>query len=1032
MRGNSWGSYKMANKAKNKYSMEADDFGLPPTDPMSGMGGMDGGMDMGGIGGDMGFGGGGGADNGGISHASNGLFPQDVIPVRGAKRLWRLLRISFQANRPKTQKEKKINLFAYNQSELKYQPGFMRGFLDQSDNPTSLYNYLTAASQRAAAWEREAKSTNTLSPEIEAAKDIMVASILSPVDLQTGAINVEVTDKSLPEEVQGRLSQIISDYVNNDLKLSRRLTKWLGNALYQSGAAPILVLPQSNIETLKNLNDLEYAGFLDKYDQLKPTKRPEKQQEIVSGEAYISGNASFEGLNIKVDSDSYKAFINQTVNDCIASVERLDFIEKTEATSLHKNKDKFEKEIQEVINKSKNFVRFSTDVKILSKHQTDIRSKLEKIQRDIDKRFVINRVDPIYVLNTEAKKDVEEIEAPTLIELPYQCVIPIIVPGAPNQHIGYFILVNQWGEPLNPDTRDINDLNANSRLMESNIHAMFGVPSAVINMERSPMQQFRVTSSIFGNILRHLMEHKLEEYGLGGTQIQQHEAITTCLMRNMLDSRMIGLVFVPEPMLTYYRFDVHPDGTGKSLIEDIRTITGLRTTLVTSDIMAATENSIDHKTVEVNVGDMNVNSQQLMEQIKNAFTEKRIMRYDNNPLNIQRDLIQKSLTVVPKGIKGLQDGLNITTEHRQTGAIGSDQHLLETLGDWLIQALKVPKSVITKTGDEEFARSVVTTNLFFNNRVKIIQQDVNDYTTKLIRCYIKYSYPLRKKIITELSVSEKDYHDTKQDINPGDAKSAPEFEAESMKSLEAQALSEKQVDEAEKKAEKLRKKDTNPPKSGEEIETNKTTIYEQLQSVIDNTFVKLPEPRIVVDKAQTEEINTFAQCIDQVLNTVYSDELLPDDYAAYHGVLRMFRAREKSRLIKEFIKKVGYNSVFDLPSLDQVVTSDLYDIPMFVINQKKGMDNIHEQIANKVNLGNRVQMDMGGGMGGDMGMGGGMDMGGGMGETPTGSDGTLSGLPDLSPDMNMSSGSDTSATAPAESGANDEATVGGTMPDIKF
>ena len=169
----------MANKAKNKYSMEAADFGLPPTDPMAGMGGGDMGMgnDMGMGGMDMGMGMGSNASNPGVSHASNGLFPQDVIPVRGPKRLWKLLGISFQANRPKTQREKKINLFSYNPGELKYQPGFMKGFIGQNDTPTDLYNYLASTSQRAAAWERESKSANILSPEIEAAKDIMVASI---------------------------------------------------------------------------------------------------------------------------------------------------------------------------------------------------------------------------------------------------------------------------------------------------------------------------------------------------------------------------------------------------------------------------------------------------------------------------------------------------------------------------------------------------------------------------------------------------------------------------------------------------------------------------------------------------------------------------------------------------------------------------------------------------------------------------------------------------------------------------------------
>lgn len=1046
-------------KAKNKYSAEADGFGLPPADPTAGMGGMG---DMGGggmgMGGDMGLGGMGGMGGGtpDVSHASNGLFPQDIIPVRGARRLFKLLGISFQPNRPKTQKEKKINLFAYNPDELKYQPGFMRGFLEHNTSPSSLYDYLSSTSLRAAAWERESKSTNILSPEIEAAKDIMVASILSPVDLQTNAINIEVCDKSLPDETQSELTQILSDYINNELKLPKRLSKWIGNALYQTGATPILILPQSNIETLRKLNDLEYAGYINgPGSEIKPTKRPEKAK-LVSGETLEVKDAkkyqaSFESIKLEAETEDYKAMVEQTVNDCLAGLESLDFIDDKYVKNIGDNRKKFQAEISELIKKSKNYIMFSRDPGSISKHGKDIRSRLMEMQRDIDKEFVINSPTPLYTINSD--KSDKKVEAAALVELPYQCVIPVIVPGAPDQHIGYFVLVDQWGEPINPDYRDMNDMNANSRLVESNMHAMFGVPSTILTSERSPIQHFKATSMIFGNILRHFMEHKLEEYGLGGTQIQQHEAVTTCLMRNMLDSRRIGLIFVPEPMMVYYRFNVHQDGTGKSLIEDIRTLTGLRTTLVTSQIMAATENSIDNKIVEMNVGDMNVNAQQLMEQIKNAFTEKRIMRYDNNPLNVQRDLIQKSLTIVPKGIKGLQDGLNITTEHRSTGSIAPDDNLLNQLGDWIIQALKVPKSAVTQIGEENFARSVVTTNLFFNNRVKIIQQDVNEQTTKLIRTYVKYNTILRDKILGVLSTSNKDYRDSNQESESIDAPETPD-ELDNLKlkdsSSEAQSFSEKQVDEAEKKAKKIREKDTNPPKSDTVIEANKNDINEQLQSVIDNIFVKLPEPRIVVDKAQTEEINAFTQCISSVVDTVYSDALLPDDYSAYHGVLGMFRARVKAQLVREFIKKVGYNSTFDLPTLDQLDTVDLYDVPAFVINQKKGMDNYKEQVANKINLGNRVENegmvdttggDMSGGMGGDFGMGG--APGGDMGGMPGGSEagggfnnegGDLGGLPDVGADMNMEGGNASSGTStPAEqTGQNQEVShpENGGMPNI--
>ena len=65
------------------------------------------------------------------------------------------------------------------------------------------------------------------------------------------------------------------------------------------------------------------------------------------------------------------------------------------------------------------------------------------------------------------------------------------------------------------------------------------------------------------------------------------------------------------------------------------------------------ENSIDKKKIEVAVDEKNVNIEQTLNMVRNAFIEKNMLRFDNNPHTIQRDLVQKSMTIYPKGIKGV-------------------------------------------------------------------------------------------------------------------------------------------------------------------------------------------------------------------------------------------------------------------------------------------------------------------------------------------------------------------------------------------
>ena len=1002
----------MAKRAKNKYSVEAGDPFSLGSDPMMGDGGggdmgMGGGMDMGG-----GFGGGFG---GGTTNPSNGLKPQDNIAVRGMKRLRKLLGIAFPRDIPKLKPDKRINLFAYTPDELKYQPGFAPNGVgtdyQNHGTPSDLYDYINRTVQQNASWEKEAKSSNILSPEIDGAKEIMAASIMSPVDLQPDNVNIIVDETGLSSEIEEKLSSMFTDYFNKEIHLGKRMNKWIGKALYVSGATPVLILPPSNIRTLNDVVDAdEYANGRDPSTYLhgiKPTTRP-KDSRISSGEALDPTRymGSFEQLGIKADSQDEDAFLEKISTECIASIERnhllADDIDGKKIDAIISKRGEFKKDMKQLLENGKNFIVFSSDPSIIKKHGDDLKAKTDRMQKAIDDRLLFGKVNPTYLLNTQRQEDLET-EAAAIIELPYQSVVPVIVPGAPEQHVGYFVAVNQWGEPVNPDARDVNAMNMSSRIMESNMQATFGLPSGLTSqMGNSTIEKFKTTSVIFGIMLRNFMEHKLEEYGLGGTQIEQHEAITACLFRNLLDKKKIGLVFVPEPMMVYYRYMVHDDGTGKSFIEDIRTITGLRTTLVTAGVMAATENSIDQKIIELNVDEKNANVQQMLEQVKNAFIEKRIMRYDNNPLNVQRDLIQKSLMLVPKGMKGLQDSINISTDHKSQGSIMPDDGLLKQLTDWTIQGLKVPQAALNKTNEDDYARSVVTTNLFFNNRVKNLQLDTNEHTTKLIRVYIKYSTILQDKIMEILKSTHKD---------------------EEEYSTEAQELSPEQKEKEQKKAEKIRKTDTHPHQSDTKIETENKSLQQSLLDVIDHVYCKLPEPRIVVDKAQYEEINGFANCMNDIVDKIYSEDLLPDSMQEYKGTLAVLKARVKEQLLRDFIKNVGFRSAFDLPSTIDIDLDDTEELMMQMINYRRGLENIKEQVGDKVFMTGQEQS--GGGFGGgDMSGGGGF--GGDMTVRNAGGGFSDMGGTDNGADMNMeSTGSTNESTAEAGGETNGEPKEGG-------
>lgn len=1024
----------MPRHLSNKYSTEADDFSLGGGGFDSGFGG---GMDSG-----LGMGIGGGSMPGSTPN-DNGLKAQDVIAVRAFKRLLSFLNISFTKNIPDKKRPRPIHLYAYGRDELKYQPGFL-GWNSRLPNSMTeqaqfggIVDYLGRVVNNAANWDRESRTSNILTPEIQTAREVMVSSIMSPIDLQTDKVNIIIDDSGLPEELEQLLSKMLSDFFNKELQFGRRMAKWIGDGLYGPGSAPVLVLPQANIYTMRKLADMDLQknGF-DPKDLVKgihPTTRPDTTKPITSGESLsifdmpdIDGEMGFESLNLGPSQEAITAstetLVDRITTESYMSLEAMKMLPNKKAgkddkgndieidipvTEVIATKDKMKKGIEQVLKNGLNYIRFSANPGLINQHNSKLQQNLEKMQKKIDSHLfqLGSTSSPIYMLDTEKAKDAEpsvDEEAAAIIDLPYPCVIPVIIPGTPSQHIGYFIAVNQWGDPITPENRDINNFYSNSRIMEANLQANMGIPSDLVaTNDMSGTQRFKATSVIFGVMLKNIMEKKLEEYGLGGTQLEQHETITSCLFRNLLDQKRIGLVFVPEPMLTYFSYDFHDDGTGKSLLEDIRMIIGLRTTLVTAGVMAAAENSIDQKVISVNVDENNANFAQLLEQVRNAYIEKRVMRFDTNPFNITRQIASRSITLVPTGVRGIPENLSVQTDHRTAGAIQPDNPLLEQLNEWMIQALKVPASAMTQTSEADFARSVVTTNLCFNNRVKIYQLDTNRLGTKIIRAYLKYSTALQKRI---LDILKQSYHDS-EEMDKDD----PNLEH----SQEDQAFSEDQKKKMREKADELREKDTHPHKSKTEVKMNKETPEEELRQIIEHAFVKLPEPRIVVDKAQYEEITGFADTVDRVCNIVYNESLLTESSQQYSATLRAMSAAAKEALVRGFIKTTAAASAFDLPTIRDIDEDLLMDMYRRLANVEKGLRNYRDQVDTKVNN-NGEQPGMGGDMMGGLGggMGGGFDtgMGGGtMGDLGLGT-GTSS------PDMNMNAGGDTTQQTPEGGG----------------
>lgn len=908
-------------------------------------------------------------------------MPTDNSFTRGLKRLGKILGVSFPEDNPEQDQHKDVELSLHTPTEMRYLPGIYSpdgSHTEQLPSTSEFLDQLLGISQQAGNWSRTAQSFGVLAPELKDAADIWVSSVISPTDLQTNSIQILLEKTDLGQDIEDKISSELTEFFNGTFELAPRMKTWMKKAIFQDGASPILIVPQVNIDTLNAAVDIDEtkAGH-DVKEIIKNANHPQMNQQMIPGNftmgserleydnvppmMYDAKDASMElliptirptegrkkqhydDLLNKIDADIDQMFENWRLSDKSYEV----FTDPEVVATTRETK----KAIKELFSEAKKSVVITYDAtKLNTKSRYDGAAK--NMEKKVLEHFLMDTTNPTYLLDTE--ESLEEKHHPTVIDLPYSSVIPVTIPGAPDKHIGYFILVNQWGTPLTDHVYDRSTYNGPRKLTEGAMQATFGQPAAYkyaagINDD----QRFKATTMMFGLTMRNLLNNKLEEYGFSGATIEEHEATTLCLFRYLLDRKRVGLVFVPASMMVYMAYDYHIDGTGKSRIEDLSTLLSLRTVLLISGIMAATENAIDNKVIEVDVDEKNANVTQYLAMVRDAFIEKKMLRFDNEPLTVQRDLLQRSLTLLPKNMKGLRENLNITTDRKSANAISPDTAFLEQLTNWIITGLEVPHAALNQTGEQEYSRSVATTNLMYNNKIKGEQKTTIKFGNKLIRTYLKYSSPLQKRIEEILKTSSKSRKDMKA-------------------SNEAEGS------------------DPKPLKSKQEVELNKDSIKKQLQTVIKNIKISLPAPQIVVDKAQYEEITSYADAIDRVLQMIFNENQIMDQDAK--EMFTLFRETVKSDMIRDYIKQVGFQSSFDIPFPKDINIKNAFDLYDYVTNQKLKFDNFKKYVVDEARKhleeqGDNPYGDMGGGsdmggttdeFGGEQPMGGAPEEGGTM------------------------------------------------------
>lgn len=704
-----------------------------------------------------------------------------------------------------------------------------------------------------------------LMPNVERAARLMVATIMSPNDLSRNDIEITFdVEEDIPEAYKTRLGTAATDFFNKKLNLKKSMPSWLYQAGYESGASVFAIVPLRSFEKIEDSSYLGMESFINQViepmvqdtlfgfsDGPVRTQKDLIEQEMAGLESLATSVLEFKQVEMQIKDK--RPTDTKEVRELIGK-----FLAQ-ESLSLTDNP---------------NILHASKDAKKTTEKRTN--SILKDRYRKIKEEPIVSMSSGT---TTDEEGELGVVGNPIFMRLPPESVTVIHTPGDPTDHQGYLILLDRQGNPV--DTV-VDEANLPSNTMNYNqiqgdvfnqVYTAYGFTSRGTHVQSNE----EMMGQVYNHVVTEHLRRRIGKAGYSNVEISNIDGVMRCMFARFLERKQTRVLFMPKALITYMAFELDQYGYGVSRLEKIKFNLGMKMAVQISRIMAAIKAAMDKRRIEVTLTEHMLESPEtVINSITQEYLRKSGLSFSVDPNVIQNQIADKSLSIKVNGIPGMET-FDLTNEPDQkTGSFDFDPGITEELDNEIINGLGVPHAALNSLSEDEYARSVSTTNIFFSMNVGIDQDSAKKSVSDLIQKYATYSEEFHNEIY-EIFPSLKT-HGTKGDTS----------------SLDDNIV-----------------KDTDNDKETKDFTLPK---YYTIDRLIESMHITLPSPNIAPSKAQFESIDGMIQSITTVVNALFPDDLMgPDEQLA--PTIRALRARFMAVNIRNFLDSSGMSTI-EVPESD--------------------------------------------------------------------------------------------------------------------
>jgi hypothetical protein len=680
------------------------------------------------------------------------------------------------------------------------------------------------------------KTILELFPDVEASIQIMTSLITTPLDMKTTIINYDLDSINLPSVVETKVLSTLDKSIKTNYKLEKKLYNIVREALYTKGSYIEAIIPENAITNML-------------------------QSDVLS--------AGIESINTALGND-YKGIIGKSKKDTM---------ECTKLVEVYDNPSMlFSSKIQANYNRSKIMSSFSP---VYNRMNLGLENKKESV----DTLGLLYNTYKTTFGKVEKTKEFINLSAkgvkkgkPIMMKLPVESVIPIHLTGAPEEHLGYFVLLNDKGVPIK-DPKNWNTVDDLSNHDFFNKTEILHKAQKNIKGITNTVPVLKDVEDAYFSILEEKLYGQLQE-GMysDNLTISDNSDIKKILFNRLLANQGTKIVYLPKEMIVNYTFNFRENGTGESILEKILVLSSIRGMLLFSDIMGAIKNAIPGSDVHVTLDPNDSDPAGTKALIESEFFKKMAAQFPIGITSIEdhTDYITK---VGYRFIYEQENGPKMSIEEREKATVTrglNNSELEERIQKLIVMSLGPSQEMIDSSYQSNFAITVAMNNTIVAKKVNTYKTQLSEMMTEHIRSIMLNDTGIFETIRLEV---ENNLSAIRKDLK------ATELHADFIK--------------------------TEP--------SDDSLVNYIIMLIIENINVTVPMLDMREEDPLLEKFDNYNEMLTRLIEMLCGDEMFMTDIAGEGpGKIDEFKMVLKNMLLKDWLTKNGYfDEVSNLLNLDK-------------------------------------------------------------------------------------------------------------------